>query len=69
MIQFGEWTVNEKLDIHSEKYNLTIESKMLGKNNAIEYLIDEGININDFMQAYLYACKQKKIKSITLNIS
>lgn len=69
MKQFGEWTVNEKFDIHSEKYNVTIESKMLSKNNVIKYLIDEGININDFMQAYFWACEQKKIKSITLNLS
>lgn len=69
MKEFGEWLVTEKFDIHSEKYNVTIESKMLAKNNAIEYLIDEGINVNDFMQAYLYACRQKKIKSVTLNLS
>jgi hypothetical protein len=67
--QFGDWLVNEKGDISSDIHNIKLDSKMLARSNIIEYLIDENINLNDFLRAQVYACKIKKMKSFTFNLS
>lgn len=65
--QFGEWFVLKNGDIENRKLKFEIANDRLNEAAFIEFMLAQGVNMNEFLGAYLYACRKMKVETIKLN--
>lgn len=65
--QFGDWAVLKNGDIENYRLKLEIANDRLNESSYLEFMLAQKIDMNEFLPAFLYACRKMKVDAIKLN--